>query len=165
MVNEGLAMLGEGVHPMSIERAATQAGYPVGTLQLSDELNMELMAKIAKATADAAAATAYRAEHPGTAVVDAMLEAGRPVAAAGAGFYDYDGRSARPALWSGLAELFPPRPSSRLRRRQGPLALHRGARDREVLRGGRDRVGGRGQHRLDHGHRLPARTPAAPRSS
>ena len=32
MVNEGLAMLGEGVHPMSVERAATQAGYPVGTL-------------------------------------------------------------------------------------------------------------------------------------
>ena len=41
-------MLGEGVHPMSVERAATQAGYPVGTLQLSDELNMELMAKIAE---------------------------------------------------------------------------------------------------------------------
>ena len=54
MVNEGLAMLAEGVHPISLERAATQAGYPVGPLQLSDELNMELMAKIAKATKDAA---------------------------------------------------------------------------------------------------------------
>ena len=50
MVNEGLAMLAEGVHPVSLERAATQDGYPVGTLQLSDELNMELMHKIAKAT-------------------------------------------------------------------------------------------------------------------
>ena len=48
MVNEGLAMLAEGVHPMSIERAATQSGYPVGPLQLSDELNMELMLKIAQ---------------------------------------------------------------------------------------------------------------------
>ena len=48
MVNEGLAMLAEGVHPMSLERAATQAGYPVGPLQLTDELNMELMAKIAQ---------------------------------------------------------------------------------------------------------------------
>src|SRR3546814_10797674 len=28
MVNEGLAMLSEGVHPISIERATTQAGYP-----------------------------------------------------------------------------------------------------------------------------------------
>ena len=51
MVNEGLAMLAEGVHPLSLERAATQAGYPARPLQLSDELNMELMAKIAKATA------------------------------------------------------------------------------------------------------------------
>ena len=47
-------MLAEGVHPQSLERAATQAGYPVGPLQLTDELNMELMLKIAKATADAA---------------------------------------------------------------------------------------------------------------
>ena len=39
---------------MSIERAATQDGY-LGPLQPSDELNMELMAKIGKATADAAA--------------------------------------------------------------------------------------------------------------
>jgi 3-hydroxyacyl-CoA dehydrogenase/enoyl-CoA hydratase/3-hydroxybutyryl-CoA epimerase len=29
MVNEGLAMLAEGVHPSVLERAATQAGYPV----------------------------------------------------------------------------------------------------------------------------------------
>ncbi len=49
-INEGLAMLGEGVHPMSIERGATQAGYPVGALQISDELNMELMKKIRVAT-------------------------------------------------------------------------------------------------------------------
>src|SRR5690606_19643352 len=45
-INEGLAMLGEGVAPYSIERAATQAGFPVGPLQISDELNMELMLKI-----------------------------------------------------------------------------------------------------------------------
>ena len=106
MVNEGLAMLAEGVHPMSVERAATQAGYPVGTLQLSDELNLELMAKIAKATADAAGPDYV--EHPGTAVVHAMLEAGRPGKLRGAGFYDYaDGR--RGKLWPGLRELFPSR--------------------------------------------------------
>ena len=45
-VNEALAMLGEGVHPATVEQAATQAGYPVGALQLADELNMELFAKI-----------------------------------------------------------------------------------------------------------------------
>jgi 3-hydroxyacyl-CoA dehydrogenase / enoyl-CoA hydratase / 3-hydroxybutyryl-CoA epimerase len=108
MVNEGLAMLAEGVHPMSLERAATQAGYPVGTLQLSDELNMELMVKIATAARDAAEreGTAY-VEHPGGAVVAKMIELGRPSRLKGAGFYEYvDGR--RQGLWPGLAEAFPP---------------------------------------------------------
>ena len=106
-VNEGLAMLAEGVHPISLERAATQAGYPVGTLQLSDELNMELMLKIAKATEDAARrdGTPY-VEHPGLAVVKKMVELGRPSRLAGEGFYEYvDGK--RGSLWSGLSGEFP----------------------------------------------------------
>jgi 3-hydroxyacyl-CoA dehydrogenase/enoyl-CoA hydratase/3-hydroxybutyryl-CoA epimerase len=106
MVNEGLAMLGEGVHPMSVERAATQAGYPVGTLQLSDELNMELMAKIAKATREAEGAGYV--DHPGTKVVEKMLELGRPGRLRGAGFYEYDEDGKRGRLWPGLAEHFPP---------------------------------------------------------
>ncbi|MGH3413769.1 MAG: 3-hydroxyacyl-CoA dehydrogenase NAD-binding domain-containing protein [Marmoricola sp.] len=106
MVNEGLAMVGEGVHPMSVERAATQAGYPVGTLQLTDELNMELMAKIAKATREAEGA-AYT-EHPGTAVVEKMLELGRPGRLRGAGFYEYDESGKRGSLWQGLSGHFPP---------------------------------------------------------
>jgi 3-hydroxyacyl-CoA dehydrogenase/enoyl-CoA hydratase/3-hydroxybutyryl-CoA epimerase len=106
MVMEGLAMLGEGVHPMSVERAATQAGYPVGTLQLSDELNLELMAKIEKATAQAEGAD-YR-PHPGAAVVEKMLEAGRAGKLRGAGFYDYDDAGRRGRLWPGLKELFAP---------------------------------------------------------
>ena len=112
MVNEGLAMLAEGVHPQSLERAATQSGYPVGPLQLSDELNMELMAKIAKATREAAlrdsagGEVAAPTEHPGGRVVERMLEIGRPSKLKGAGFYEYaDGR--RQSLWAGLAEEFP----------------------------------------------------------
>jgi 3-hydroxyacyl-CoA dehydrogenase / enoyl-CoA hydratase / 3-hydroxybutyryl-CoA epimerase len=107
MVNEGLAMLAEGVPPMSLERAATQDGYPVGPLQLTDELNMELVAKIAKATREAAErdGTPYD-EHPGNAVVAKMIELGRPSRLKGAGFYEYeDGR--RTHLWPGLAEAFP----------------------------------------------------------
>ena len=108
MVNEGLAMLAEGVHPISLERAATQAGYPVGTLQLSDELNMELMLKIAKATKEAAErdGAAY-AEHPGTAVTRRMVEIGRPSRLEGAGFYEYDESGARQGIWKGLAEEYP----------------------------------------------------------
>jgi 3-hydroxyacyl-CoA dehydrogenase/enoyl-CoA hydratase/3-hydroxybutyryl-CoA epimerase len=108
MVNEGLAMLGEGVHPVSVERAATQAGYPVGTLQLTDELNMELIAKIAKATRDAAGPD--HVEHPATAVVEKMLELGRPGRLRGAGFYEYDENGKRLDLWKGLAEQFPSSP-------------------------------------------------------
>jgi 3-hydroxyacyl-CoA dehydrogenase/enoyl-CoA hydratase/3-hydroxybutyryl-CoA epimerase len=90
-----------------VERAATQAGYPVGALQISDELNLELMAKIAKATADAEGDRYV--PHPGTRVVEAMLEAGRPGKLRGAGFYDYDESGKRLGLWPGLAELFPPK--------------------------------------------------------
>ena len=105
MVNEGMAMLAEGVHPYSIERATTQAGYPAPVLQLSDELNLELMAKIAKATKDAGGPSYVG--HPGSAVVDKMLEAGRAGRLRGAGFYDYDESGTRGSIWPGLAELFP----------------------------------------------------------
>ncbi|MDQ6523886.1 3-hydroxyacyl-CoA dehydrogenase NAD-binding domain-containing protein [Nocardioides sp. LHD-245] len=103
MVNEGMAMLAEGVAPYSIERATTSAGYPAPVLQLSDELNLELMAKIAKATIDANPGMPV---HPGQAVVGKMLEAGRAGRLRGAGFYDYvDGK--RGSIWAGLADLFP----------------------------------------------------------
>lgn len=103
MVNEGMAMLAEGVAPYSIERATTSAGYPAPVLQLSDELNLELMAKIAKATAEA---NPDVPQHPGQVVVTKMLEAGRAGRLRGAGFYDYeDGK--RGSIWAGLADLFP----------------------------------------------------------
>ncbi len=108
-VNEGLAMLAEGHHPVSVERAATQAGYPVGPLQLSDELNLELMAKIRKATADALRAEGREVpRHPADHVVATMIEAGRSGRARGAGFYDYDESGRRVGLWKGLADTFPP---------------------------------------------------------
>jgi 3-hydroxyacyl-CoA dehydrogenase / enoyl-CoA hydratase / 3-hydroxybutyryl-CoA epimerase len=108
MVNEGMAMLAEGVHPYSIERATSQAGYPAPVLQLSDELNLELMQKIAKAAKEAAEREGRPAPvHPGTAVVDTMLEAGRAGRLRGAGFYDYDEAGKRGSIWPGLAELFP----------------------------------------------------------
>jgi len=108
MVNEGLAMLAEGVNPWSIERATTQAGYPAPVLQLTDELNMELMAKIAKATREGLAAEGKEVdEHPGIAVVEKMLEAGRAGRLRGAGFYEYDESGNRGSLWSGLTDLFP----------------------------------------------------------
>src|SRR5690242_11231943 len=105
-VNEALAMLGEGVEPASIEQAGSQAGYPAPPLQLSDELNLELMHKIAVATRKGVedAGGTYDA-HPAEAVVEKMIEIGRPSRLKGAGFYEYvDGKRTR--LWPGLAETF-----------------------------------------------------------
>ncbi|WP_107774023.1 3-hydroxyacyl-CoA dehydrogenase NAD-binding domain-containing protein [Nocardioides sediminis] len=107
-INEGLRMLAEGVHPVSLERAATQAGFPVGPLQISDELNMELMLKIRRATAEAAARDGVELpEDPSGAVVQTMVDLGRPSRLKGAGFYEYDESGRRAGIWKGLAETFP----------------------------------------------------------
>ncbi|WP_349270775.1 3-hydroxyacyl-CoA dehydrogenase [Mycolicibacterium parafortuitum] len=105
-VNEALAMLGEGVPAASIEQAGAQAGYPAAPLQLSDELNLELMQKIATETRKAAEASGATYEpHPAEAVVNKMIEIGRPSRLKGAGFYSYaDGK--RVGLWPGLKETF-----------------------------------------------------------
>ena len=160
MVNEGLAMLGEGVRPMSVERAATQAGYPVGTLQLSDELNMELMVKIRNATKAAVERDGGTyTPHPAERVVDAMIEAGRPVQAQGRRLLRVRRRQAHQPLARAGRAVPARRGLRQLRRRprraQGPAAVHRGGGDRALLRRGRHRVRRRGEHRLDHGHRLP----------
>src|ERR1700741_5067770 len=105
-VNEALAMLGEGVEPASIEHAGSQAGYPAPPLQLSDELNLELMHKIAVATRSGveSAGGTYVA-HPAEAVVEKMISIGRPSRLKGAGFYDY-AEGKRVGLWPGLRSTF-----------------------------------------------------------
>ncbi|HZA12564.1 3-hydroxyacyl-CoA dehydrogenase NAD-binding domain-containing protein [Mycobacterium sp.] len=105
-INEAIAMLGEGVEPASIEHAGNQAGYPAPPLQLSDELNLELMQKIAKATRQGveAAGQTYH-PHPAEEVVNKMIELGRPSKLSGKGFYEYaDGK--RVGLWPGLRDTF-----------------------------------------------------------
>ena len=107
-INEGIAMLAEGIPAPSIEQSSSQAGYPAPVLQLMDELNMELAAKIRKATREALEAEGRPVpEHPGFAVVDRMLAEGRPGKLAGAGFYEYED-SKRTRLWPGLRDAFPP---------------------------------------------------------
>jgi 3-hydroxyacyl-CoA dehydrogenase / enoyl-CoA hydratase / 3-hydroxybutyryl-CoA epimerase len=105
-VNEALAMLGEGVQPASIEHAGSQAGYPAPPLQLSDELNLELMHKIAAASRKGVEDAGGKYEpHPAEAVVEKMIGLERPSRLKGAGFYEYvDGKRTR--LWPGLRETF-----------------------------------------------------------
>ncbi|MGB8503174.1 3-hydroxyacyl-CoA dehydrogenase NAD-binding domain-containing protein [Mycobacterium sp.] len=105
-MNEAMAMLGEGVEPASIEQAGSQAGYPAPPLQLSDELNLELLHKIALATRKGVEDAGGTYEpHPGEAVVEKMVELGRSGRLKGAGFYEYvDGK--RTGLWPGLRDTF-----------------------------------------------------------
>jgi 3-hydroxyacyl-CoA dehydrogenase / enoyl-CoA hydratase / 3-hydroxybutyryl-CoA epimerase len=107
-INEGLAMLGEGVNPSTLERAATQAGFPVGVLQISDELNLELMKKIRVASKKAVEEEGGTWEkHAAEDVIDTMIELGRSSKLVGQGFFDYDENGKRTGLWPGLAETFP----------------------------------------------------------
>ena len=108
-VNEAIAMLGEGIEPATIEQAGSQAGYPAPPLQLSDELNMKLMQKIAKETQEAAERgdiTLGQKRHPAQDVVDYMVGEGRPGRLEKAGFYEYDEDGKRLQLWPGLREHF-----------------------------------------------------------
>ena len=107
-ITEGIAMLKEGIPAPSIEQASNQAGYPAPVLQLSDELNLNLAAKIRKATREAIEAEGGTwVTHPAHDVIDEMLEEGRGGKLAGAGFYDYeDGK--RQGLWAGLKTKYPP---------------------------------------------------------
>ncbi|WP_445152444.1 3-hydroxyacyl-CoA dehydrogenase NAD-binding domain-containing protein [Baekduia sp. Peel2402] len=106
-INEGIAMLTEGVPAPTIEQASSQAGYPAPVLQLSDELNLELMAKIRKASKEAIEADGGEwVDHPAFSVIDKMLEENRAGKLRGAGFYNYeDGK--RTGLFPGLREWFP----------------------------------------------------------
>jgi 3-hydroxyacyl-CoA dehydrogenase/enoyl-CoA hydratase/3-hydroxybutyryl-CoA epimerase len=106
-INEGVAMVGEGIEPASIEQAAAQAGYPAKVLSLMDELTLTLPRKIRNETKRAVEeAGGSWAGHPSDAVIDRMVdEFERPGRSGGAGFYDYvDGK--RAGLWPGLREHF-----------------------------------------------------------
>ncbi|MCQ4079991.1 3-hydroxyacyl-CoA dehydrogenase NAD-binding domain-containing protein [Streptomyces sp. RB6PN25] len=107
-INEGVAMVGEGADPASVEQAAAQAGYPAKVLSLMDELTLTLPRKIRNESRRAVEeAGGVWPEHPAEAVIDRVIdEFGRTGRSGGAGFYDYadDGRRIR--LWPGLREHF-----------------------------------------------------------
>ncbi len=104
-VNEGIRMVAEGVAPALIENAAKQMGMPVGPLQLTDEISIDLAVKIAKAS-KAAMGDAYP-ETPADDIVFKMAADGRLGRKSKSGFYAYDDKGRRTGLWGGLAENWP----------------------------------------------------------
>ena len=109
-VMEGITMLNEGVHPLSIEAAGLQSGMPMPPLALQDEVSLSLSLHVADQTKHdlaAAASTPGKAytEHPGMAVVRQLCEIGRIGRKAGKGFYDWNVDGKR--LWPDLTAHFP----------------------------------------------------------
>ncbi|MFE8968196.1 3-hydroxyacyl-CoA dehydrogenase NAD-binding domain-containing protein [Streptomyces albogriseolus] len=107
-IDEGVAMVGEGIEPASVEQAAAQAGYPAKVLALMDELTLTLPRRIREENRRAVEADGGTWQpHPADAVVDRMIdEFGRPGRSGGAGFYDYDEQGRRAGLWPGLRAHF-----------------------------------------------------------
>ncbi|MFC3963970.1 3-hydroxyacyl-CoA dehydrogenase NAD-binding domain-containing protein [Nocardia jiangsuensis] len=108
-VNEAIAMLTEGIEPATIEQAGLHAGYPAAPLQLTDELNMKLMQKIARETQEAAERgdiTLGAERHPALDVIDFMVEQGRPGRLEKAGFFEYDEDGKRLHIWQGIRDHY-----------------------------------------------------------
>ena len=107
-VMEGLAMLGEGVHPRSIEVAGLKAGMPMPPLALQDEVSLSLSLHISDQTRrDLEAEGKSYPMHPGEAVLRVVAEKhGRIGKKSGKGLYDYNGKEK--SLWPELTTIFPP---------------------------------------------------------
>lgn len=105
-VNEGMAMLAEGLPAALIENTALAVGMPVGPLAVQDEVSLSLSWAVHQQTASDLAQEGKPYEpHPALKVIETMLlQQQRAGKAAGAGFYDYG--SGKKALWPGLAALF-----------------------------------------------------------
>jgi len=104
LINEGAAMLAEGVEPARIENAAKAAGFPVGPLALLDELTVDLPIKIVEQAIEQEGASFL--VPAGMPAMYKMRDLGRPSRKAGGGFYDYPEGAAK-HLWKGLRENFP----------------------------------------------------------
>ncbi|MDV7087355.1 3-hydroxyacyl-CoA dehydrogenase family protein [Rhodococcus opacus] len=109
-LDEALTAVGEGIDPNIVERAATDAGYPVPPLQLLDEITLTLNRAVQRENRIAVEAgggmwRGKNADMVRDRMIDDCDRGGRSV---GRGFYDYDADGARLGLWPGLRDVFGP---------------------------------------------------------
>ncbi|MEH2481579.1 3-hydroxyacyl-CoA dehydrogenase/enoyl-CoA hydratase/3-hydroxybutyryl-CoA epimerase [Nitrobacteraceae bacterium AZCC 2146] len=104
---EGLEMLMEGVPPAMIENTAKMAGMPVGPLSLSDEIALDLVLKIMKATeADLGSQAVDQAQKK--LIVEMVEKQERLGRKNSKGFYEYPAKGkGQKSLWQGLGALVP----------------------------------------------------------
>ena len=101
---EGMAMLSEGIKAISIENAGKKAGYPVGPLALSDEVNIALIGRIRKQILK------YDKKNsigPWDKVIELMVSnLNREGRSGNSGFYDYP-KNEKKHIWGNLENHFP----------------------------------------------------------
>ncbi|NVN85395.1 MAG: enoyl-CoA hydratase/isomerase family protein [Rhodopseudomonas sp.] len=104
---EGLEMLMEGVPPAMIENVAKMAGMPVGPLSLADEVALDLVLKIMKATEADLGAQAVDQQQK-KLMVEMVEKQGRFGRKNAKGFYDYPEKGkGQKSLWAGIGALQP----------------------------------------------------------
>jgi 3-hydroxyacyl-CoA dehydrogenase/enoyl-CoA hydratase/3-hydroxybutyryl-CoA epimerase len=104
-IDEGMAMLAEGVAPALIDNAARQAGFATGPLAVTDEVSLDLQQRVvAQAQADGLAPRFLRRH--AQPVIERMNALGRLGRKTGGGFHDFP-PGAPKRLWPGLAGEFP----------------------------------------------------------
>jgi 3-hydroxyacyl-CoA dehydrogenase/enoyl-CoA hydratase/3-hydroxybutyryl-CoA epimerase len=89
MIGEAFTMLAEGESIEAIDHAMTDFGWPVGPLQLVDEVGLEVAGHAGETVAKARGITA-------PTIVNALVAEGFKGKHKGGGFYLYDGKRRRP---------------------------------------------------------------------
>lgn len=107
-IDEGMAMLAEGIAPALIENAARQVGFATSPLAVTDEVSLDLQALVIRQAQQDGLPERFLRTHA-QSVVRRMNDLQRLGRKAGGGFYDYPAEGGK-LLWPGLAQEFPPAP-------------------------------------------------------
>jgi len=101
---EGMAMLDEGIRATSIENAGKKAGYPIGPLALSDEVNIALVGNIRKQILKYDDRSSIG---PWDKVIDKMVSKfNREGRSQNGGFYEYP-LGKKKYIWEAIDSYFP----------------------------------------------------------
>ncbi|HEY2068973.1 MAG TPA: 3-hydroxyacyl-CoA dehydrogenase NAD-binding domain-containing protein [Rhizomicrobium sp.] len=97
---EGMAMLGDGIHPAMIENVGRMAGMPMGSLEVVDSVGIDTALKVGRQTRkDMGINTTDPSEEFLSWVVEKNGRLGRKNSK---GFYDYDAKGKRQRIWPEL---------------------------------------------------------------
>jgi 3-hydroxyacyl-CoA dehydrogenase/enoyl-CoA hydratase/3-hydroxybutyryl-CoA epimerase len=104
-IDEGMAMLSQGVAPALIENAAKRAGMAIGPLAVTDEVSLDLQKKVIDQAIADGLPDRFLRQHAAP-VVEKLISLGRLGRKAGMGFYSYPA-DRKKHLWSALSEFYP----------------------------------------------------------